>query len=91
MTKICRRLSKHALVDKRSEDEAKFLRSAINSSKECLDFLIEVLDKRLNDLDVELEKDTIYSSSAYAYKVSGILESRKEIRNIIKLISETEE
>ncbi len=87
----CRRLSKNTLIDQMDERVAGILRASINSSNKAFDFLADVLDKKLSDLDKELESKTMFESPAFSYKVASILGAKKEIHNLKILISETEE
>lgn len=89
--KKCRRLAKNHLIDRLDDDKASNLKSAINNSVACLDFLEEVLYMRIVELDKLMMSDSIYELPAYSQMLAGLIASKKEVTNLINLISETEE
>ncbi len=91
MTKKCRRLAKSHLIGRLEDDKASNLKSAINNSVACLDFLTEVLENRMSELDKLIMSDSVYELPAYSEALAGLIASKKEVRNLITLISETEE
>ena len=89
--KTCRRLCKHRMLDLLQEAEATEKRSVINTAAEAFEILKEALELRIQELDKELEGKALFDSPAYTYKVADLIGSKRELRNVISLISETEE
>lgn len=86
-----RRLSKHKILDRLSDNNKERIQRDINASGEVFDILIEVLEDRADLLQSELLSKSMYESPAYAYKVADLSGGIRELTSLVKLLQETEE
>lgn len=86
-----RKLCKHVLIDKLSEDRREAMLRDIGIASPVLDLLKEVIERRLKQLDGDLTNPHVYELPAYAEFVADHFGGKRELEAILKLLDHSED